>query len=145
MLKYRERLFADDDCTKDITDVTKYDAKYAKIYLNTKHLKDAEHQNVCEELANLLEYVETSVVKDSFTEKVDCQVKNVNKTEGDFLMTLHEKLQNERAEGVEQGTSEEKIATAKRLEEMGLPIEQIAKGSGLPVEEVQKILNTIAK
>ena len=27
----KERLFADDDCTKDITDVTKYDAKYAKI------------------------------------------------------------------------------------------------------------------
>ena len=27
----KERLFADDDCTKDITDATKYDAKYAKI------------------------------------------------------------------------------------------------------------------
>ena len=55
------------------------------------------------------------IVKDSFTEKVDCQVKNVNKTEGDFLMTLHEKLQNERAEGIEQGTSKEKIATVKRM------------------------------
>ena len=149
----KERLFADDNCTKDITDATKYDAKYAKIYLNTKYQKDTEHQNVCEELANLLEYVETSVVKDSFTEKVDCQVKNVNKTEGDFLMTLHEKLQNERAEGVaegrkqgiEQGTSKEKIATAKRLEEMGLSVEQIAKGSGLSIKEVQKILDNITK
>lgn len=67
-------------------------------------------------------------------------------------MTLYEKLQAERAEGftegvehgiekgIERGTSKEKIATVKRLEEMGLPIEQIAKGSGLPVEEVQKIL-----
>lgn len=68
-------------------------------------------------------------------------------------MTLHEKLQNERAEGVaegrkqgiEKGTSKEKIATVKRLEEMELSIEQIAKGSGLTVEEVQKILSTIVK
>ena len=109
--------------------------------MNTKYQKDTEHQNVCEELANLLEYVETSVVKDSFTEKVDCQVKNVNKTEGDFLMTLHEKLQAERAEGIEQ----EKIATVKRLEEMELSIEQIAKGSGLSIKEVQKILDNITK
>lgn len=63
-------------------------------------------------------------------------------------MTLHEKLQAERAEGVaegrkqgiEQGTSKEKIATVKRLEEMGLSIEQIAKGSDLPIEKVRKIL-----
>ena len=55
-------------------------------------------------------------------------------------MTLHEKLQNERAEGIEQGVENEKIATVKRLEEMELSIEQIAKGSDLPVEEVQKIL-----
>ena len=124
-----------------ITDATKYDAKYAKIYLNTKYQKDTEHQNVCEELANLLEYVETSVVKDSFTEKVDCQVKNVNKTEGDFLMTLHEKLQNERAEGIEQ----EKIATVRRMAKKNMPISDIAEFTDLSTDEVQKILNTIAK
>ena len=149
----KERLFADDNCTKDISGTAKYDAKYAKIYLNTKHLKDAEHQNVCEKLANLLEYVETSVVKDSFTEKVDCQVKNVNKTEGDFLMTLHEKLQNERAEGVaegrkqgiEQGTSKEKIATVRRMAKKNMPISDIAEFTDLSTDEVQKILNTISK
>lgn len=47
----------------------------------------------------------------------------------------------ERAEGIEQ----EKIATAKRLEEMELSIEQIAKGSGLSIKEVQKILDNITK
>ena len=147
----KERLFADDDCTKGITETAKYDAKYAKIYLNTKYRKDTEHQNVCEELANLLEYVETSVVTDQFTEEVDYQVQYVNKTEGEYLMTLYEKLQAERAEGVaegrkqgiEKGTSKEKIATVKRLEEMKLSIEQIAKGSDLPIEEVQKILKEI--
>ena len=68
-------------------------------------------------------------------------------------MTLHEKLQAERAEGVaegrkqgiEQGTSKEKIATVKRLEEMRLSVEQIAKGSGLSIKEVQKILDNITK
>ena len=149
----------DDNCTKDISGTAKYDAKYAKIYLNTKYRKDTEHQNVCEELANLLEYVETSVVTDQFTEEVDYQVQYVNKTEGEYLMTLYEKLQAERAEGVaegrkqgieqgikqgiEKGTSKEKIATVKRLEEMKLSIEQIAKGSDLPIEEVQKILEKI--
>ena len=43
------------------------------------------------------------------------------------------------------GKTREKIATVKRLKEMEFSIEQIAKGSGLTVEEVQKILNTIAK
>ena len=57
-------------------------------------------------------------------------------------MTLHEKLQAERAEGIEQ----EKIATAaKRFEEMELSIEQIAKRSGLSIKEVQKILDNITK
>lgn len=134
----------DDDCTKDITDATKYDAKYAKIYLNTKYQKDTEHQNVCEELANLLQYVETSVVTDQFTEEVDCQVQYVNKTEGEYLMTLHEKLQNERAEGIaegiEQGVSKEKKQSVLRYFQLGLSVEQIAKGSDLPVEEVRKIL-----
>lgn len=41
------------------------------------------------------------------------------------------------------GKTREKIATVKRLEEMKLSIEQIAKGSDLPIEEVQKILKEI--
>ena len=45
----------------------------------------------------------------------------------------------------EQGVENEKIATVKRLEEMELSIEQIAKGSGLSIKEVQKItLNKVA-
>ena len=45
----------------------------------------------------------------------------------------------------EQGVSKEKIATVKRLKEMELSIEQIAKGSGLSIKEVQKILDNITK
>ena len=151
----KERLFVDDDCTKDISGTAKYDAKYAKIYLNTKYQKDTEHQNVCEELANLLQYVETSVVTDQFTEEVDCQVQYVNKTEGEYLMTLYEKLQAERTEGfaegvehgiekgIERGTSKEKIATVKRMAKKNMPIADIAECTDLSIEEVQKILEEI--
>ena len=147
----KERLFVDDDCTKDITETAKYDAKYAKIYLNTKYRKDTEHQNVCEELANLLGYVETSVVTDQFTEEVDYQVQYVNKTEGEYLMTLYEKLQAERAEGIEQGIKQGKIKGAlelksnvvKNMKDIGFSNEQIAQSFCISVEEVQEILEEI--
>ena len=56
-------------------------------------------------------------------------------------MTLHEKLQAERAEGIEQ----EKKQSVLRYSQLGLTAEQIAKGSDLPIEEVQKILDSITK
>ena len=72
-------------------------------------------------------------------------------------MTLHEKLQAERAEGVaegrkqgieqgiEKGTSKEKIATVKRMAKKNMPISDIAEFTDLSTDEVQEILNTIAK
>ena len=68
-------------------------------------------------------------------------------------MTLHEKLQNERAEGVaegrkqgiEKGTSKEKVATVKRMAKKKMPISDIAEFTDLSTDEVQEILNTIAK
>ena len=60
-------------------------------------------------------------------------------------MTLHEKLQNERAEGIEQGTSKEKIATAIRMAKKNMPLSDIAEFTDLSKDEVQKILNNIAK
>ena len=42
-----------------------------------------------------------------------------------------------RAEGMKQGRAEEKKAIAKNLLAMGLTIEQVAQGSGLPIEEVK--------
>ena len=43
------------------------------------------------------------------------------------------------------GKTRDKIATVKRLKEMGFSIEQIAKGSDLPIEKVQKILSSTDK
>ena len=45
-----------------------------------------------------------------------------------------------RAEGMAKGRAEERLATAKRLLDMGLSAEQVAQGSGLPLNEVMKLI-----
>ena len=44
------------------------------------------------------------------------------------------------AEGMEKGRTEERLATAKRFLAMGLSPEQVAQGSGLPLNEVMKLM-----
>lgn len=46
------------------------------------------------------------------------------------------------AEGMAKGMTEEKLATAKRLLDMGLDVQQTAKGTGLSIEEVEKLLHS---
>lgn len=42
-------------------------------------------------------------------------------------------------EGREEGVAKEKLATAKRLLGMGLTQEQVAKGTGLSIKEIEKL------
>ena len=42
-------------------------------------------------------------------------------------------------QGREQGREQERIETAKRLLEMGISVEQAAKGTNLSIDEVRKI------
>ena len=44
------------------------------------------------------------------------------------------------AKGIAKGRAEERLATAKRLLDMGLSPEQVAQGSGLPLNEVMKLM-----
>lgn len=43
-------------------------------------------------------------------------------------------------EGREEGIAKEKLATAKRLLGMGLTQEQVAKGTGLSIKEIEKLI-----
>ena len=43
------------------------------------------------------------------------------------------------AEGLEQGRAEVRRETARRLRDMGLPPEQVARGSGLTMDELQQL------
>ena len=45
-----------------------------------------------------------------------------------------------REEGWEEGVAKEKLATAKRLLGMGLTQEQVAKGTGLSIEEIERLI-----
>ena len=45
-----------------------------------------------------------------------------------------------REEGREEGIAKEKLATAKRLLGMGLTQEQVAKGTGLSIEEIERLI-----
>ncbi len=45
-----------------------------------------------------------------------------------------------RKEGREEGVAKEKLATAKRLLGMGLTQEQVAKGTGLSIEEIERLV-----
>lgn len=45
-----------------------------------------------------------------------------------------------REEGWEEGVAKEKLATAKRLLGMGLTQEQVAKGTGLSIEEIERLV-----
>ena len=40
----------------------------------------------------------------------------------------------------EEGVAKEKLATAKRLLGMGLTQEQVAKGTGLSIKEIEKLI-----
>ena len=42
-------------------------------------------------------------------------------------------------EGLAEGEHRKAIETALRFKEMGLPVEQIAKGTGLSIEEIEKL------
>ena len=45
-----------------------------------------------------------------------------------------------REEGREEGVAKEKLATAKRLLGMGLTQEQVAKGTDLSIEDIERLV-----
>ena len=46
------------------------------------------------------------------------------------------------AEGIEQGAERKAIETARKFLQEGLPVEQIARCTDLPLEKVQELANT---
>lgn len=55
------------------------------------------------------------------------------------FMLLEARLLDERREGKAEGKAEEKLATAKRLLNMGLSVQDVAKGTSLSVEQVENL------
>ena len=56
-----------------------------------------------------------------------------------YEMRIKDTLAEGEAKGRAEGIAEEKLATAKRLLSMGLSVQDVAKGTSLSVEQVEKI------
>ena len=54
---------------------------------------------------------------------------------------LAEGIEQGISQGIEQGAEQTKIETAKKLLKAGLPVEQIARCTDLPLEKVQELAN----
>ena len=59
--------------------------------------------------------------------------------ETDIKVQRREAYREGLAEGIEQGAEQKAIETANKLMSMGLTIEQVAEGTGLPLEKVQEL------
>ncbi len=53
---------------------------------------------------------------------------------------IKKSIDTAKEEGREEGVAKEKLATAKRLLGMGLTQEQVAKGTGLSIKEIEKLI-----
>ena len=61
--------------------------------------------------------------------------------ETDIKVQRREAYREGLAEGIEQGAERNKIETAKKFLKEGLPVEQIARCTDLPLEKVQELAN----
>ena len=55
------------------------------------------------------------------------------------FMLMEARLLDERRKGIAEGEANANIATAKRLFSMGLSVQDIAKATSLPIEQVEAL------
>ena len=127
----------------DITDgVTK------EIFNATAYAKEEDV-----EISAFLKYIDSKSATDDFTDKINRIVETakinekfrstylaMNIRESDIrLMAFNEGRNAGIADGISQGAEQAKIETAKNFLNMGLSLEQVANGTGLLLETVQKL------
>lgn len=69
----------------------------------------------------------------------EASIKAYNDIQNSIDTAKEEGREEGREEGIKIGKKEERIKTAKKLLAMGLSPEQVAQGTDLPLEEVQKL------
>ncbi len=105
--------------------------------LNTK----GTHGNISKDIKSFYDYVNNHIINSDFTRQIDDEISYLkldSKVRREFML-LEARLLDERREGKAEGEAKEKLATAKRLLSMGLSVQDVAKGTSLSVEQVEKI------
>lgn len=117
----------------------------AIMFLNTLGTKG----DVSPDIQSLFDYINNNTVTSNFTREVAntiTEIKNDKKVRDSYMTyemrmkdIREESLAEGEAKGRVEGKAEEKLATAKRLLSMGLSVQDVAKGTSLSVEQVEKI------
>ena len=112
-----------------------------------KHLPEELLQIEIADIKSFYDYVNNHIVTTDFTKQIDDEISYLKldmKVRREFML-LKARLLDERREGIAEdkeiglaeGEAKEKLATAKRLFSMGLSVQDIAKATSLPLEQVQ--------
>ena len=107
------------------------------MFLNTLGTKG----DVSPDIQSLFDYINSNTVTSNFTREVAdtiTEIKNDKKVR-DSYMTYEMRMKDIREKSLAEGEAKEKLATAKRLLNMGLSIQDVAKATLLSIEQVEKI------
>ena len=117
--------------------------------LNTK----GTHGDISKDIKSFYDYVNNHIVTTDFTKQIDDEISYLKldtKVRREFML-MEARLLDERREGeavgiakgkeigLIEGEAKEKLATAKRLFSMGLSVQDIAKATSLPIEQVEAL------
>ena len=91
------------------------------------------------EISKALKEVEISAFTEEELRAYDKFWDSVRTEKSMIYDSVQKGFEKGRAEGKAEGRAEEKVDVAKRLLIMGIDAEQVAKGTGLPIEEVQHL------
>ena len=115
-----------------------YDDGTHAIFYNCPAWEKCQNKNV----RALMRYADTQIAESDFTREIEHRVEYERETQRlrSEYMTYQMKLDETLEEGIAIGVRENKLDTARAFLAMGLNVQQIALGTGLPVEEVQSLL-----
>ena len=100
-------------------------------------------------ISAFLRYISKRIPTDSFTERLDSLVeksKDNQKLRSEYLaMNLHDRDIKKQAykDGLEEGALQKALETARKFITLNIPYEQIAQGTGLPLETVKELAKEI--
>ena len=146
---YHEQSFIDPDNRHS------YDDKTKKIFYNVGRYQDVEDPKI----RRFLGYLKKKETSDKLTRRLDQMVEElkaiemgfsdyiaIRQREFDWLRQGKEEgyihgLKAGLEQGLEQGAHQKAVETAEKLLSMGLSLEQVAEGTNLPLETIQRLGN----